>query len=493
MRVEVRAELETGLPPDDTHPYRSGVWRPQHRELDAWDLDVVGRIPDDLAGVYLRNTENPLFEPIRRYHPFDGDGMIHAMVFEDGEARYANRFVRTDGFRAEQEARHSLWAGITEHPSEAIAETGWGARGMLKDAASTDVIVHAGVALASFYQCGRLWGLDPRTLDDLGPASWRGRVPAEGVSAHPKVDEHTGELLFFNYSRKAPYMHYGVVDADGALLTYIDVPLPGPRLPHDMAFTQHWTILNDLPLFWDPVSLADGYFSNRFHRDMPSRFALVPRHGTTDDIRWFEAEPTFVLHWINAYEDGDEVVLDGFFQHDPTARGVLRAPSEQKGFETLDMNALEARAHRWRFDLRTGQTREEQLSDRCAEFPTINGRHGGRRHRFAYETRCTPGLFAFDGLIKHDIDAGTEQLIEPGEGVFLSETVMAPRFGSAAEDDGYLITFTSDVNNDCSECLVLDAADPGSEPVARIRLPERIASGTHACWAVLDPQSQRRR
>ncbi len=493
MRVEVRAELETGLPPDDTHPYRSGVWRPQHRELDAWDLDVVGRIPDDLAGVYLRNTENPLFEPIRRYHPFDGDGMIHAMVFEDGEARYANRFVRTDGFRAEQEARRSLWAGITEHPSEAIAETGWGARGMLKDAASTDVIVHAGVALASFYQCGRLWGLDPRTLDDLGPASWGGRFPAEGVSAHPKVDEHTGELLFFNYSRKAPYMHYGVVDADGALLTYIDVPLPGPRLPHDMAFTQHWTILNDLPLFWDPVSLADGYFSNRFHRDMPSRFALVPRHGTTDDIRWFEAEPTFVLHWINAYEDGDEVVLDGFFQHDPTARGVLRAPSEQKGFETLDMNALEARAHRWRFDLRTGQTREEQLSDRCAEFPTINGRHGGRRHRFAYETRCTPGLFAFDGLIKHDIDAGTEQLIEPGEGVFLSETVMAPRFGSAAEDDGYLITFTSDVNNDCSECLVLDAADPGSEPVARIRLPERIASGTHACWAVLDPQSQRRR
>ena len=86
---------------------------------------------------------------------------------------------------------------------------------MMKDNASTDVIVHGGVALASFYQCGELYRLDPRTLDDLGTTSWGGRFPAEGVSAHPKLDEHTGELLFFNYSAEAPYMHYGVVEPRG--------------------------------------------------------------------------------------------------------------------------------------------------------------------------------------------------------------------------------------------------------------------------------------
>ena len=149
-------------------------------------------------------------------------------------------------------------------------------------------------------------------------------------------------------------MHYGVVSAAGELTTYIDVPLPGPRLPHDMAFTENWSILNDLPLFWDPQALADGYYSNRFHRDMPSRFALVPRHGKTEDILWFEADPTFVLHWTNAYEDGDEVVLDGFFQHNPTAKGIERFPPELKGFETLDLNVMQARAHRWRFNTVTG-------------------------------------------------------------------------------------------------------------------------------------------
>jgi carotenoid cleavage dioxygenase len=485
MKIHIHQRFESGLPADDTHPYRTGAWRPQTTEYDAWDLDVVGRIPDDLNGIYLRNTENPLFEPIKRYHPFDGDGMLHAICFEGGEARYANRFVRTDGFLAEQKARHSLWAGITEHPSNALAEHGWGARTLLKDSASTDVVVHGGVALASFYQCGELYRLDPRTLADLGKSLWHGRFPGEGVSAHPKVDEHTGELLFFNYGVQAPYMHYGVVSREGEVTTYIDIPLPGPRLPHDMAFTESWTILNDLPLFWDSAALADGYYSNRFDRDLPSRFALVPRHGSTDEIRWFEAEPTFVLHWTNAYEDGDEVVLDGFFQHNPTARGIPRQAPEHKGFETLDVNILEARAHRWRFNLVTGQTREESMSDRCAEFPMINGRHAGRRQRYSYNARCAPGLFAFDGIIKHDLDTGTEEVVDFPEGTFISETVMAPRDGSRAEDDGYLLTFSSDVNHDLSECLVFDAARAGDGPLARIRLPERICSGTHATWAPL--------
>ena len=483
MTISLQQTFEPGLPPNDDHPYRSGVWQPQHKEYDAWDMDVIGEIPSDLNGVYLRNTENPLFEPIKRYHPFDGDSMMHSISFENGEARYSNRFVRTDAFLAEQEVRASLWAGISEHPSNAIAEKGWGARTLMKDNASTDVIVHGGVALASFYQCGELYRLDPRTLEDLGKTKWNDFFPTEGVSAHPKVDEHTGELLFFSYFTEAPFMRYGVVSRSGELTTHVDIPLPGPRLPHDMAFTENWSILNDLPLFWSPEALADGYYSNIFDRNLPSRFALIPRHGSTDEIMWFEADPTFVLHWTNAYEDGDLVILDGFFQHNPTARGIARRDESHKGFETLDMNVLQARAHRWKFNTRTGECKEESTSERCAEFPMINGRYAGKRHRYSYNAKCTPGLFAFDGIIKHDLDTGNEELYEFEPGVFVSETVMAPRDGSSAEDDGYLVTFSSDLNNDYSEALVFEASNLSHGPVCQIRLPERIASGTHSTWA----------
>ncbi len=490
MKIEVKQVFESGLPVDDDHPYRSGAWRPQRTEYDAWNLEVEGEVPADLNGVYLRNTENPLFEPIRRYHPFDGDSMMHAISFENGEARYANRFVRTDGFLAEQEAKQSLWAGITERPETALADHGWGARTRMKDNASTDVVVHGGVALASFYQCGELYRMDPRTLAPMGKTQWRhgngSFFPPEGVSAHTKIDEHTGEMLFFNYGTAAPYMHYGVVSRDGELTDYVDIPLPGPRLPHDMAFTENYSILNDLPLYWDPAGLEQGFYSNVFDRDRPSRFAVIPRHGSTADIRWFEADPTFVLHWTNAYEDGDEIVLDGFFQHNPTARGVPRTlPPEWKGFESLDLNTVDARAHRWRFNLVTGACSEESMSDRRSEFPMINGRYGGRRHRYSYNALGVPGLFAFNGLLKHDLDTGSEQEVRFGEGVFVSETVMAPRDNATAEDDGYLVTFASDVNRDLSECLVFDAARLDEGPVARIRLPERIASGTHSTWAPL--------
>ena len=112
-------------------------------------------------------------------------------------------------------------------------------------------------------------------------------------------------------------MHYGVVDESNELAHYIDVPLPGPRLPHDMAFTENYVILNDFPLFWDPSLLEQDVHLPRFYPDMPSRFAVVPRRGSSSDIRWFEADPTFVLHFTNAYEDGDEIVLDGFYEGAP--------------------------------------------------------------------------------------------------------------------------------------------------------------------------------
>src|SRR6476469_2116120 len=301
MDIEILGRALTTLPADDDHPYRTGPWRPQTVERNADDLDVIGEIPADLDGAYLRNTENPLHPAMEIYHPFDGDSMVHVVGFRDGKAFYRNRFVRTDGFLAEQEAGHALWAGLAEDPAQSPTQTGWGARGRMKDASSTDVVLHNGVALTSFYQCGDLYRLSPTTLETLGRADWHGRFPTDlGVSAHPKLDARTGELLFFNYSTQAPFLHYGVVDAQDHLVHYVDVPLPGPRLPHDMAFTENYAILNDFPLFWDPEMLERNAHVARFHRDMPSRFAIIPRRGQSTDIQWFEADPTFVLHFTNA-------------------------------------------------------------------------------------------------------------------------------------------------------------------------------------------------
>lgn len=482
MDVSVIGRMLSTLPEADDHPYRTGPWTPQMTEYDVVDCDVVGELPDDLDGIYLRNTENPVHDALGRYHPFDGDGMLHMMRFGNGQAEYRNRFVRTAGLEAENAAGGPLWAGILE-PAARSERDGWGARTRMKDASSTDVAMHNGRAITSFYQCGDLYAFDPATLEQLGTESWHGAFPSDwGISAHTKTDEHTGELLVFNYAATAPYMHYGVVDASDALVHWIDVPLPGSRLPHDMAFTEHYAILNDCPLFWDADFLAQGLNVPKWRPDLPTRFAVVPRRGATEDIRWFEADPTYVLHWANAYEDGDEIVLDGYFQGDPMPAADGETDRYKRAFRGIDTYRMQTRLHRWRFNLATGATKEETLSDRIMEFPTVSGRVAGRPYRYSYNMTTAPGWFLFDGIVKVDLETGREERYALGDGVFGSETPFAPA-GGDAEDDGYLVTFVTDMNTDSSECLVLDARNITAGPIARVKLPERISSGTHTCWA----------
>jgi carotenoid cleavage dioxygenase len=476
MQIREVGRIATRLPADDDHPYRTGAWQPNEVEYDADELDVVeGALPAGLVGTYLRNTENPVMPAIGRYHPFDGDGMVHAIRFGNGaRAAYRNRFVRTAGLAAELEAGAPLWAGIIESPAKSQRE-GWGARGRMKDASSTDVVVHNGVALTTFYQCGDAYQLDG-ALADRGRAPW---VPATGISAHPKLDPITGELMFFSYSTTAPYMHYGLVDREGRLVHHQPVPLPGPRLPHDMAFTEHYAILNDFPLAWDEELLTKGVYRPRLH-DLPSRFGIVPRRG--GEVRWFEAAPTYVLHFINAYEDGTTIVLDGYFQEDPMPRPDPADGPYAALKKMVDVHAMKARPHRWRLDLVTGKCREERLFDDISEFPSIHYARPGREHRYVWSMTAPKGWFMFDGIVRYDLETGAQQRFRYPEGVYASEAPMAPS-GDGAEDAGWLTTFVTDVVRDRSECHVFDAAHVDAGPIAKIALPARISSGTHACWA----------
>jgi len=149
MLVERLKPIASSLQPSN-HPYLNGAWTPLFEEVNATDLEVIaGAIPTDIDGVYLRNTENQVHQPLGRHHPFDGDGMIHQIEFRGGKANYRNRFVRTRGFEAEQEANSSLWGGLAD-PTKLAKRPGWGAHGFLKDSSSTDIVVHAGRALSTF-------------------------------------------------------------------------------------------------------------------------------------------------------------------------------------------------------------------------------------------------------------------------------------------------------------------------------------------------------
>ena len=96
------------------NPFLQGNFAPWRMEGEAPDLEVVGELPRELRGTYFRNGPNPAFEPIGRYHWFDGDGMIHAIRIADGRAHYRNRWVASEGLVEERAAGHALYPGLLE-------------------------------------------------------------------------------------------------------------------------------------------------------------------------------------------------------------------------------------------------------------------------------------------------------------------------------------------------------------------------------------------
>jgi len=460
---------------EDYGPMLTGAFAPVFEEEVLENLPVEGEIPADLNGVYLRNGPNPRFKPNGRYHPFDGDGMLHGAHFDRGRLTYRNKWVRTDAWLEEDHARQNLYWGIMN--------TLKGRTDLrLKDSANTDVIGHGGHAVASWYMAGEAYHIDPITLETLGKADYT-RGMGNGFSAHPKVDEQTGELLFFDYWTEYPYMSYGVVAADGTVRNHVGIELPGARLPHDMAITEHYTVLHDLPLYHDEEALRAGRHKVRFYSHLPTRFGVIPRYGASNDIRWFEFSPCFLYHVVNAWEEGDEVVMVACrFMPAEFPDGRIDEQTTSRMIATLMMSA---RLWRYRMNLKTGATREECLdAEHNVEFPTYNSRLTGRYTRWGYLVDHDPDILRWTGIRKYDTDTG-ECVAAWSDGhdcCWYSEPWFAPADNPRSEDHGYVVSFVWNDRERTQQLQVFDALDIGKGPVARVGMPHRIPPGFHACW-----------
>lgn len=464
----------------DGNPLLEGGYAPVDREIEATDLEVIGEVPKDVNGIYVRNGPNPLRQPRGRYHIFDGDGMLHSATINNGNVTYRNRWIRTTGFEMEAKAGESIWPGLMEMPDRNLP-VAWGSDHWLKDNSNTAVVPFNGKLLTTFYQCGEPYLVNASTLETEGTIGVDA-LQIRQVMAHSRSDLKTGEFIFFDYDTKPPYMTYGVLAPDGSLKHFTEVDLPGARLPHDMAITENYSILHDLPLFWDPILMQREVHKVTFYPDIPSRFGIIPRYGSNADIKWFEASPTYIYHVINAWEEGDEVIMDACRINTP-------APSEEelRGGPLQSLIAwsrLDPYYYRWRFNLKTGKTKEEQLDDRYTEFPMINMGYQGYKSRYSYHVDIAQGEpLRMSGIVKHDSETGKKDIWEYGENVYASEAPFAPRLNSQSEDDGYVLTFVEDMNDGGkSELHIFDATSIVQGPIARVKIPQRVPQGFHSCW-----------
>ena len=454
---------------NDNNPLLTGNYAPVHQEVTADNLTIIGELPCELFGMYVRNGPNPQFPPIGDYHWFDGDGMLHAVQLQNGKASYLNRYVQTKGFQIERKRGQAIWLGLLEDKLwRNFLQRVW-YRLLFKNVSNTSLVWHAG-RLLSLWEAGKPYRISVPDLETVGPDTFDGQLTC-AFTAHPKVDPVTGEMMFIGVSPvQKPYLQYGIVSSEGMIQQIMPIDLPNPVLIHDFAITENYTVFMDLPLLFDKKRMLRGKMPIRFAPDVPSRFGIMPRHGDQTAIRWFDVSLCYVFHVLNAYERGDEVIVIACRMAETH---LLQPPIREI-----------SNLYRWRFNMKSGMVQEEALDDTICDFPRLNETRVGRPLQYGYTTEymVQEQIITMHSLIKYDLINEQREIHPFGPNRYGGEAVFVPRPGSEVEDDGWLLTYIHDEDSNCSELLVIEAQNMECEPLARVMLPQRVPYGFHGIW-----------
>ena len=314
---------------------------------------------------------------------------------------------------------------------------------MLGLGANTNVLTHAGKTLALVEGGVANYELTDE-LDTVGTCDFDGTL-AGGYTAHPHRDPQTGELHAVSYSfARGRTVQYSVIDTHGRARRTVDIEVSGSPMMHDFSLTEKYVVIYDLPVTFDPVQVMPASVPrwlqlparlvvqsvlgrvripspiaarvNRdtrrssglpyaWNTDYPARIGVMPREGSNKDVRWFDIEPCYVYHPLNAYSeirDGAEVLVLDVVRYSRMFDRDRRGPGES--LPSLD---------RWTINLATGAVSTECRDDRSQEFPRINENLMGGRHRFGYTVGIDGGFLAAGGpdmvssLYKHDYATGS--------------------------------------------------------------------------------------
>ena len=493
----------TPAPPAQAAGYDRADWASAFRNVGV-ELDGVsvvaarGEIPAELQGTLYRNGPGRLERGGQWvHHPFDGDGMITALRFDGGRAELRNRFVRTEGWLAEEQADRVLYRGVfgTQKPGGPVANA-FDLR--LKNIANTHV-VRLGDQLLALWEAAEPHALDPDSLETRGLSRLDGLLkPGEAFSAHPRFDPgHHGRPAMVTFGVKAGprstirLMEFAVEDDPangvkaGDLLHERRDSFNGFAFLHDFAITPNWAVFLQNAIAFNPLPYVMGRKgAAQCLQSQPggqAKFWLIPRAGGAfagQAPRIVDAPDGFVFHHLNAWEEGDAVVVESIYYSDFPSIG----PDED--FRSVNFDLLpEGLLEQCRIDLASGTVRTTRLSERCCEFAMVNPEREGLPARFAWMAVAEreTGNDPLQAIKKLDLTNGDRRLWSAAPRGFVSEPLMVPRPGATTEDDGWVLCLVWNGARCASDLVILDAASLAE--VAVLELPLAVPHGLHGSWA----------
>jgi beta,beta-carotene 9',10'-dioxygenase len=448
-------------------------------EIVVDELPVNGELPGWLSGSLLR-TGPAKFEAGERQfnHWFDGLAMLHRFTVGDGRVSYGNRFLEGRTERAVRREGRIAYPEFASDPCRTLFErvqTLFRGGPDFGDSANINV-AKLGEHFLSMTEAPISVEFDPHTLKSAGVPYM---PPGNLTTAHPHFDRRDGAML--NLAVKlGPRNEYRFYRVPAETLTpevVARIPVKEPGYVHSFGLTEHWYVLAEFPWKVNPLRLALSgrpYAENyRWKPEQGTRFMLVNR--LTGEIhKPLRTDACFAFHHINAYEDGDVLVIDATVYEDASIVDDLY-------LDRLRNNPPDQRTELRRFHVRPtdGTVTYERLIDASIELAQINYAHYNERpYRYAWGVGT--GGDWIDRIIRADVVDRTwtewhQPDCWPGEPVFVSSP------GATDEDDGVLLSVVLDGQRNTSFLLVLDAATLSE--LARAQVPHHIPFSFHGRFA----------
>lgn len=466
--------------------YRHGI-HVSNRELHVERLPVQGALPEWLRGTLLRNGPGSFEAGTQRYrHWFDGFAMLHRFAFADGRVGYASRFLDTEVRRSAEAAGRITYSEFATDPCRSLFKrvmTVFTPR--VSDNAKVSLTRHARefIALAETPLQVRF---DAETLESAGVFAYERALVGQMTTAHPHAD--AGDLwnLVIRFGALSAY-HLDRVGPDMASTTVGTVRVRRPSYMHSFGMSRRHAVITDFPLMVNPVDLLlwlRPFIENyRWRPRGGAPFHVVDRDSGRRVAR-VESDPFFAFHHVNAFERGDELVVDLVGYDDASIvteyyLNRLAAADLDLPPGTLRRAIVPLRGGAGGRGGRGGRVRWETISDVPLEMPHIHyaGDNMDGTYRAVYGIGVRPdrpGDF-YNRLVRIDVADGSHRAWQaddcyPGEPVF----VPAP---GGRRDEGVVLTVVLDAAAGTSFLLVLDAETLGE--VARATLPQAVLFGFH--------------
>lgn len=457
--------------------YRLG-FGDQTEEVRVDALPVSGEVPAWLRGGLVRVTPAQMdFDERSVSHWFDGMAMLNRFGFAgDGSVSYASRFLDTDARKAALASGGASISGFATDPCRSLFQR-------IQSRFSPELTDNANVNLTrlgdeylAMTETPLPVRFDAETLETLGHDEGAARF-GQVTTAHPHHDPERGELVNFaaHLGAKSEYRIYARSSSTESR-TLATMGVREPSYMHSFATTPHYVLLLENPLVVNPLRLALGgkaFIHNyRWKPELGVRIHAFDRETGALHRTW-TADPFFVFHTINAFEDGEDIVIDLCAHEDASVIEMLELEKLRAG---TGHSALGAQPLRLTLAARSDVVSTRELADVDLELPRIAYRsHNGHPYSFVYGAGAGDAPF-LKRLVKIDVDDGSYTVWDEPN-TWAGEPVFVPRVGASAEDDGVVLSVVLDADSGSSFLLILDAQS--FEEIARAQAPHHVPFGFH--------------